>query len=108
MRRDMYRSASPDDPGPTRLLLKNRYRPSGERLGPFSFASVFKIGPRLTGASQGRSIARRCETQRSKPWEPDRVEEKYNESPSLEIAGFCSWAVVFTIGPRLTGRDQGP
>src|SRR5947208_8736398 len=72
------------------------------------------FGHRFAGVCQAQagssaSMQARCETQMSTPPNPpNRSELRYRLSPSLEIAGCCSFAAVLITGPRLTGADHGP
>src|SRR5712664_3656839 len=105
-------SASPQPPRP--VLWKYNWCPFGVNVGARSFPAELMFGPRFAGvchaqAGSSASAQARCETQMSVPPNPPgRSELMYRLSPSLEIAGCCSFAAVLIAGPRLTGADQGP
>src|SRR2546422_6675501 len=98
-------SAPPRPPG--RALKKKSRRPSSDRVGAPSAASLLIGAPRLTGVSQGHCMHWRRDIQMSlPPSPPGRFEMKYRVCSSEERPAFASTALELTTGPRFTGSDH--
>src|SRR6266576_1794971 len=92
---------------PLRRLKKNSVRPSSDKVGAPSPASLLIGAPRFAGVSQSQGTQLRCDTQMSlPPSPPGRADTKYKESPSGERAALPSSALELITEPRFTGSDQ--
>src|SRR6266446_29635 len=104
----MYRSSAPLPPG--RSAENRSVRPSADRLGCASLASVLTGDPRLMGVDHGAPNAGRVATQMScePPALPGRSDDRNSSRPSKRIVGRRSLPSLLSSSTRTAGPNVPP
>src|SRR2546422_42659 len=104
----MYRSSRPLPPG--RSAVNRSVRPSADRLGCASLASVLTGNPRLMGVLHGAPNAGRVVTQMScEPAAlPGRSDDRNSSRPSKRIVGRKSLPSLLSSSTRTAGPNVPP